>query len=113
MAILPEPWDVHGPNKLVDETAPANVLRAQILPVAQKKMAELGGEQQQVDYRFTKPSIVTGVKMDNTKLGFYQDKIDEPFAHVLVDLETMAVIKVEAKADFIAPLESGKGCVRN
>lgn len=111
--MLPEPWDFYGPNTGVDETAPTNVLRARILPIAQKQMAQLENEQQKVDYRFTKPSTETQVKVNKEKSDFDSQNIDEPFSYALVDEKTLAVIEVETKPDAITPNRVGKGYVWN
>lgn len=109
--VLPEPWDFDGPNKCLGKTAATNVLRAQIMPIAQRKMAELEGKQLKVDYRFTKPSPKTAVTIKQAKSEFDCEKIDEPFRYALVNEVTFDVIAVEAKPRTLTPQRSGKGCI--
>lgn len=64
-----------------------------------------------VDYRFTKPTIATEVKLNKAKSELDVEDIDEPFSYALVDQETSAVFKVERKAGAITPRAAGKGYI--
>ncbi len=113
MNLLPEPCDVLGEDrKILGPTPPTNVVRARVVPIARKKMAELEEKQQQPDYRFTKPSVETDVKVNEKKSGFAGQEIEGPFFYARVDEKTFDIIEVEKAPDFGSATHAGKGYVR-
>jgi serine/threonine protein kinase len=112
LAMLPAPWGFSEEATSVDETGPsAKELRTRIMPIARKKMAQLERKRQLVDYRFTKPTMATEVKLGKAKLELDVENIDEPFCYALVDRETSAVLKIERKAGAITPRAAGTGYI--
>lgn len=100
MSLLPEPYDlIGGDRKILGRTAPTNVVRASVGPIARKKMAGLEEKQQQPDYRFTKPSVETEVKVTKKKSEFDGLEIDEPFFYARVEEKTLDIIEVEKAPD--------------
>ena len=112
MDLLPEPCDLLGDDrKILGATALTNVVRACVTPIARKKMAELEEKQQQPDYRFTKPSVETQVKVNRKKSDFARLWIEEPFFYACVDEKTLDIIEVEKGPDLGFPTHAGKGYV--
>ncbi|KAF7514317.1 hypothetical protein GJ744_000087 [Endocarpon pusillum] len=113
MSLLPEPYSFLGEDrKFLGSTPPTNAVRASVMPIARKKMAELEGKQQQPDYRFTKPSMKTKVKVAKRKSEFAGLGIDWPFLYARVDEKTLDVIEVENAPKFSFPEHAGNGYVR-
>lgn len=113
MSLLPEPYSYLGGDKRISgNTPPTNAVRASVMPIARKKMAELEGKQQQPDYRFTKPSMKTEVKVSKRKSEFAGLEIDWPFFYARVDEKTLDVIEVENAPKYSFREHAGKGYVR-
>jgi serine/threonine protein kinase len=112
LKMLPKHRTCDGWPQQCPPITPTGQLYHQIMPIVQRKLAELQTHGPKVDYRSMKPNVQTEISLAQSTADFTAacSRIDDPFRFAIVDPESKAVLQVLASEDAETPVAAGIGC---